>query len=228
MSSSGSHTSTRPPPKPNVRKSHRLQRHIAGQDHQVGPGDLAAVLLLDRPQQPAGLVEVGVVGPAVERREAVGARAAAAPAVVDAVGAGAVPRHPDDQRPVVAVVGRPPVLGGGQHLFDVGLHGGEVEAVELGRVVEAVAHGVDLRRVLVQRSQVQLLGPTTAGWPASPWPWAPRAARGILRRARPCSAGLVSWVVIDAPWMVGGQWQGRQPAAQSTSTMWPQRRHTKW
>ena len=91
-------------------EAHRLQRHIAGQDHQVGPGDLAAVLLLDRPQQPASLVEVGVVGPAVQRCESVRARAAAASAVMDAVGAGAVPRHADDERPVVAEVGWPPIL----------------------------------------------------------------------------------------------------------------------
>ncbi len=52
---------------------HRLQRAVAGEDHQVGPGDLAAVLLLDRPEQTARLVEVHVVRPAVERREALGA-----------------------------------------------------------------------------------------------------------------------------------------------------------
>ena len=91
-------------------EAHRLQRDVAGEDHQVGPRDLVAVLLLDRPQQPARLVEVGVVGPAVERREALLAGAGAAAAVADAVGAGAVPRHADEERPVVAEVGRPPVL----------------------------------------------------------------------------------------------------------------------
>ncbi len=68
-------------------EAHRLERDVAGQDHQVGPGDLAAVLLLDRPQQPARLVEVGVVRPRVERREALLAGAGAAAAVGDAVGA---------------------------------------------------------------------------------------------------------------------------------------------
>ena len=102
-------------------EAHRLQRDVAGQDHQVGPRQLLAVLLLDRPQQAAGLVEVAVVGPAVERREALlpGARAAAA--VADPVGAGAVPRHPDHEGAVVAEVGGPPVLRGGQHLLDVAL-----------------------------------------------------------------------------------------------------------
>ena len=37
---------------------------------QIGPGDLPAALLLDRPVQPARLVEAGVVRPAIERRKA--------------------------------------------------------------------------------------------------------------------------------------------------------------
>ncbi len=62
-------------------EAHRLERAVAGQDHQVGPGNPVAVLLLDRPQQPASLVEVAVVGPAVERREALVTGAAAAATV---------------------------------------------------------------------------------------------------------------------------------------------------
>ena len=58
----------------------------------------------------AGLVEVHVVGPAVERRESLRARAAAAATVVDPVGARAVPGHADEERSVVTEVGRPPVL----------------------------------------------------------------------------------------------------------------------
>src|SRR5262249_61231905 len=96
---------------------------------------LAAVLLLDRPQQPARLVEVRVVRPAVQRREALLTGAGAASPVVDPISACGVPRHPDDQRPVVAVVGRPPFLRGRQHLLDVLLHGGEGEGGELPRGV---------------------------------------------------------------------------------------------
>ena len=55
-------------------EAHVLEGHVAGEDQQVGPGDLLAVLLLDRPEQPAGLVEVGVVGPAVERARTAGRR----------------------------------------------------------------------------------------------------------------------------------------------------------
>ncbi len=91
-------------------KAHRLQRHVAGQQHQVGPADLLAVLLLDRPQQAARLVDVDVVGPAVQRREALLPTPAAAAAVGDAVGAGGVPGHADELRAVVAEVGGPPGL----------------------------------------------------------------------------------------------------------------------
>src|SRR3954453_5084980 len=51
-------------------EAHRFEGDVAGQNHQVGPGDLPAVFLLDRPQQTARLVEIGVVRPRVERREA--------------------------------------------------------------------------------------------------------------------------------------------------------------
>ena len=105
-------------------EAHRLERDVAGQDQQVGPGDRLAVLLLHRPQQAAGLVQADVVGPAVERREPLLAGPGAAAAVADPVGARAVPRHPDHQRAVVAEVGRPPGLGVGQHRRDVGLDRG--------------------------------------------------------------------------------------------------------
>src|SRR5262249_40834059 len=77
------------------RQSHRLERAVACEDHQVSPGDLAAVLLLDRPEKPARLVQVPVVRPAIERREALLTPSSAAAAVADAVGARTVPRHPD-------------------------------------------------------------------------------------------------------------------------------------
>ena len=91
--------------------AHGLQRQGAGEDHQVGPGDLAAVLLLDRPEQHAGLVEIDVVGPTIERREALRTGLATAATVVDAVRARAVPGHADEERTVVTEVRRPPLLG---------------------------------------------------------------------------------------------------------------------
>ena len=91
-------------------EAHRFEGDVAGEDHQVGPGNLAAVLLLDRPEEAAGFVEADVVGPTVERGEALLAATAAAAAVAGAVGAGAVPGHADEERAVVAEVGGPPGL----------------------------------------------------------------------------------------------------------------------
>ena len=144
------------------RETHRLQGAVAREDHQVGPGDRAAVLLLHRPEQPARLVEVAIVRPAVQRRETLHAGAGAAAAVVDAVRPGAVPHHPDHERPVVAEVGRPPVLRGGQHLVDVPGQGVEVEGPELRGVVEVRAHGVGHGGVLPEDLQVELVRPPVA------------------------------------------------------------------
>ena len=138
---------------------HRFQSAVAGQDHEVGPRDLPAVLPLDRPQQHARLVEVAVVGPAIERREALRAGTRAAAAVAGAVGAGAVPRHPDEERSVVTVVGRPPVLRRGHHVEDVLLDRIEVEALERLGVVERLAQRIGQGGVLVQDVELQLARP---------------------------------------------------------------------
>ena len=147
-------------------EAHRLQGHVAGEDHQVAPRDLLAVLLLDRPQQPAGLVEADVVRPAVERREALLAGPGATASVADPVGAREVPRHPDHERAVVAEVGRPPVLGVRHHRRDVALDGGEVEGLERLGVVEVLAERVGHGRVLGEDLQVELVRPPlTVGVP---------------------------------------------------------------
>ena len=91
-------------------EAHRFQGDVADENKQIGPGQLAAVFLLDRPQQAARLVQVRVVRPGVERREALLTGTGAATAVGDAVGAGAVPGQTDEQSAVVTEIGRPPVL----------------------------------------------------------------------------------------------------------------------
>src|SRR3982750_1313813 len=88
-----------PAAEPEGLEAHRFQGDVAGEDHQVGPGDLAAVLLFDGPQEPSRLVEADVVRPAVERGEALLPASAAAAAVRDSIRAGAVPRHADEQPP---------------------------------------------------------------------------------------------------------------------------------
>jgi hypothetical protein len=58
--------SSRPKAKPKVSEAHRLVRDGAGQEDEVGPADAVSVLLLEGREQPAGLVEVAVVGPGIE------------------------------------------------------------------------------------------------------------------------------------------------------------------
>ena len=89
-------------------KAHDFQRAVAGQHDEVGPGEGAAVLLLNGPDEPARLVGVAIVPPAVDGREAHQRLPGAAPAVGDAVGAGGVPGHPNHLRAVVTVIRWPP------------------------------------------------------------------------------------------------------------------------
>ena len=140
-------------------ETHRLERAVAGEDQQVGPGERLSVLLLDRPEQAAGLVEIGVVGPAVERGEALLSCAAAAATVADPVGAGSVPGHANEERAVVPVVGRPPVLRGSHHGFDIGAQGLDVEVIDGVGVAEIAVHGIGSGGVASQRLEADLIGP---------------------------------------------------------------------
>ena len=112
-------------------EAHRLKGDVAGEDHQVSPGDFPAVLLLDRPEQASRLLEVRVIRPAVERRKALLTSPTATAAVTGPVGARAVPCHADEQRSVVTEVRRPPVLRVGHQRREVLLHGSQIEGVEL-------------------------------------------------------------------------------------------------
>ena len=140
-------------------EAHGFHGDGAGEDDQVRPRDRPAVLRLDRPEQPVRLVEVGVVGPTVQGREPLLAAVGAAPAVHLPVRSGAVPGHPDEEGSVVAEVGGPPALGSGHQRGQLGLEGGEVEAVERLAVVEVVAQRTGTRRVEPQRIEVQPIGP---------------------------------------------------------------------
>ena len=149
--------------------------HGAGKDQQVGPGDILAVLLLDRPEQAARLVDVDVVGPAVEGCEALLAPPGAAAAVAGAVGARGVPGHTDELRAVVAEVRRPPVLRIGHQPQQILLQRRVVEALELLGVIEALIHRIRQGGVLVQHVQPQLPGPPVTVRGA--------AAGGVIERA---------------------------------------------
>src|SRR6185369_14851423 len=130
-------------------EGHRLERDVAGEDDEVGPRDLPAVLLLDRPEQPARLVQADVVRPRVQRSEALLSPAPAAPAVAGAIRAGAVPSHADEEPAVVTEVRRPPVLRIGHQREQILLQRRVVEALDLGPVVEAPSHRVRLVRMLM-------------------------------------------------------------------------------
>src|SRR5436189_102782 len=91
-------------------ETHGLQGDVAGQDHEVGPGNGATVLLFDGPEQTPRLLEVRVIRPTVEGSEALLAATAPATTVACAIGAGAVPRHANEERAVMAEVRGPPVL----------------------------------------------------------------------------------------------------------------------
>ncbi len=198
-------------------EAHRLQRAVPGQDHQVGPRDLPAVVLLDRPEQAAGLVEVGVVGPAVERGEALRPRARTASSVVDAVGAGAVPRHADEQRAVVAEVSRPPVLRRRHQLDDVGLQRHQVEGGELGGVIEALAHRVDQRRVL-RRAAAGSAGPATSAGsrsePLAAWAWLSTGhlAAGAASSEVVAVGPVSSWLMVLPPFLLPQRPRGSRQA----------------
>ena len=90
-------------------ETHGFKGAIASEHHEVSPGNGAAVFLLDRPQEAAGLVEVAVIGPAVQRRETQGSSTRTTAAIAGAIGASAVPRHPDEEGAIMAVIGWPPV-----------------------------------------------------------------------------------------------------------------------
>ncbi len=143
-------------------EAHGFEGDVTGEDHEVGPGDFVSVFLFDGPEEASGFIEVGVIGPAIEWGEALGTVAGAAAAVTDAVGACAMPGHPDEEGAVVAEVGGPPVLRVGHEIAQVIFEGIEVEFFEFLGVVEGGAHGVSLGRVLVEDFQVELVGPPIA------------------------------------------------------------------
>ena len=123
-------------------EAHRFKCAVAREDQEIGPGQLLAVLLLDRPEQASRLVKVGVVGPTVERGEALLSDAAAAATVADSVGAGRVPGHANEERTIVTVVRRPPVLRGGHHRFDVSFQRLNIKRSDRSCIVESCAHRI--------------------------------------------------------------------------------------
>ncbi len=112
------------------RATHVLDGDVAGQDEQIGPADVLAVLALDRPQQAACLVEVAIVRPAIERGEALLAAVGSAAPVGGAVGARGMPGHADEERAVMPVIGWPPGLRIGHQRHQIVLERPIIELLE--------------------------------------------------------------------------------------------------
>ena len=140
--------------KPKRFTAHGFNGAIARKDHEIGPGNLVAVLLLDRPQQTAGLVEIGIVRPAVQRRKALRPGSRSTPAVTCAICTGAVPGHTDEERTIMAVVRRPPILGIRHQREDVLFDRLQVEFLEFLGILERLAKWITDRRVLVKDAEV--------------------------------------------------------------------------
>ena len=196
------------PPKAEAERleAHRFIRTVAGEDDQVGPGDLVAVLLLHRPEQPARLVEARVVGPTVEGSKALHAAAAAAPAVGDAVRARGMPRHPDKERPVVAVVGRPPLLRGRHQLEEVPLQRFDVKFLELLRVVEILAHRIGPGSVRAENREIQLIRPPVLVRPGPSPLGSRRGDCWVLAFAALLSTWFFSFLVCSFQLMADGKY----------------------
>jgi hypothetical protein len=143
-------------------EAHGFKSDVAGEDQQIRPRKLLAVFLLDRPQQPAGLVEIAVVRPGVERCETLLPGARAAPAVGDAIRAGRVPGHADEKRTVVAEIRRPPLLRVGHQRAQVFGDGVEIQRLELFGVIEIRPHGIGEVGILMKKAEVDLVGPPVA------------------------------------------------------------------
>ena len=163
-------------------EAHGFQRHVTGEDHEVGPRDGCTVLLLHWPQQATRLVEIAVIGPAVLRSESLLAFAGAAAAITGAVGAGTVPSHANEKSTVVAPVRRPPVLGIQHRFLDVLLQGIVIDVGKRLPVVEVLAHGIGLFGVLAQYTEVKLVGP----------PFLQRLCTAVFA-CRPCATTRVEW-----------------------------------
>lgn len=83
-------------------------------------------------------------------------------AVKDSVGAGAVPGHADKETAIVAVVGRPPLLGISHEVVEVLLETPVIEVLEGLGIVKLIAEGVGDAGVLAEGVEPELVGPPVA------------------------------------------------------------------
>src|ERR1700746_2896550 len=91
-------------------ESHRFERNVPGEDHQVGPRNLAAIFLFDRPEKAPRFIQTDVIRPTVQWSEALLASATTAATIASTISSGAMPGHSNKQRTIVTEVRRPPIL----------------------------------------------------------------------------------------------------------------------
>src|SRR5271168_3637240 len=132
MSSSGSQTSARPPPKPKVLNPIESNATLPARIIRSAQEIFRPYFCLIGHSSRRALSRFTLSGQLLSGAK----RCCPAPALPDAVRSRAVPRHTNEQRPVVAKVGRPPLLRVRHQGVQVLDHGLQVEALELFRVVE--------------------------------------------------------------------------------------------
>src|SRR6201997_880289 len=77
-------------------ESHRFERNVPSEDHQIGPRNLAAILLFDRPEKATRFIQTNVIRPTVQWGEALLASATATATIASAISSCAMPGHPNE------------------------------------------------------------------------------------------------------------------------------------
>mmetsp|Transcript_19631 Transcript_19631/g.52085 ORF Transcript_19631/g.52085 Transcript_19631/m.52085 type:complete len:291 (+) Transcript_19631:1529-2401(+) len=142
------------PHEPEGLEAHVLHSHVAHEHQKIGPRKLLPVLLLDRPQETARLVQVAVVVPGIQGIEAHVSAVRPPTAIRGPIRSGLVPGEAHHERAVVAPVSGPPRLGVLEGGRDVLLHLRQVQRREQRHILLARQAVVDR----VQDLEVELLG----------------------------------------------------------------------
>ena len=139
--------------------THGFDGDIASQNQQIGPADIPAIFLLDRPQQATRLVQIAIIGPAVQRRKTLRTRATATTTICGSVGAGSVPCHADEKRTIMPIIGWPPLLRVGHETMQILLQRLVIKRIERLGIVKIRIHRICLGRMLVQDVEIELVRP---------------------------------------------------------------------
>src|ERR1700756_4039095 len=142
MSSSGSHTSARPPPKPNVLNPIDSRATLPASIIRSAQEILRPYFCLIGHSSRRALSRLALSGQLLTgaKRCWPGPAPPRAPPVREGPGGG--PPHPNNPPAVVAKISRPPILRVRHQGVQVPDHGLQVEAVEFLGVVERLAHGI--------------------------------------------------------------------------------------